>query len=308
MMQAFDCIGDLSAKGCQVYHDYSSIFNAGKAGEKTALLGSGTFREKYECRVDRPKLQYYHKVLSMVSTSSGYATRVKSELVDEPPAPASDHEWSEEVAQLVPEVLIGDGWSHDGSEYDASVSGWLQEAVSSGGARVVASGYGQLLEHGHDEAQEALQLQPKEMAACKSGIEAFATSSWKGYDKHRDLGNVIWSPQANSIFVVRGKNSFYSNSPSVTEMRQEHCFMLVRFFRCQASDGQQTVFDYSRKFGDLEILQVTPSASSGDDLRVYRQYSTRKHGSSNKFESSLESPDSAAHENAKWAEAAIRMH
>jgi len=270
MRHAFACIGDLNGKGCQAYHDYSTILNAGVARDKAALLGSQTFRHNYVCQVERPKLRYEHK---MFVAQDVVAFAIK----DEPPIKGvheNERMWSDEVVELLPQALHSSNWSYDGTGYDPNVSSWLQGVVSSeNGAHVVASGYEQLLEHGLEHPEKGFHLYKKELAACKEGIELFARRSWSGRNKHNGLGNIIWSPQSNSLFVVRGKNKLYSNGKVVTGMRQNHCFMLLRFFRCQPLEGKRTIFDYKTSFGSLEVLQVMPHASS-DDFEVFRKSET----------------------------------
>jgi len=272
MMHAFACIGDLNGKDCQAYHDYGTITSAGKEDAKVALLGSESFRQNYECQVERPKLRYEHKFFT---PEGGFGSVITSRVEDEPLETSDVDRWSDEVTEMLPAVLHGNGWVYDGSGYDANVSSWLQEAVSSSNrGQVVASGYEQLLEQGLGQLEKEFELHEEELDACKRGIELFATSSWNGYKSHKDLGNIIWSSRSNSIFVVRGKSKLYSNSKYLTEMRKRHCFMLLRFFRCRALDGKKTSFDYMTSFGSLEVLQVVPSVSSGHDFKVFRKMRT----------------------------------
>jgi len=270
LMHALACIGDLNSVGCQAYHDYGSILRAGNTQSKAALLGSETFRKNYECQVERPKLRYATK-----KVISGRVPVWSTRITDEPVRSIKKDNmfvFSEEFVDLLPEELHSAGWSYNGSGYDASVASWLQDAASlNKGGHVVASGYEQLLEHGLGHPEKGFELHKEELAACKEGIKLFATSSWRGQNNHKDLGNIAWSPRSNSVFVVRGKNKFYSNIDFVTSMRQHHCFMLVRFFRCRASDRKRTTFDYKTSFGSVEVLQVMPSVSSGDDFKVFRE-------------------------------------
>jgi len=274
MMHAFACIGALNGTGCEAYHDYGSILRAGDAEAKAAFLGSETFGQTYECQVEQPKLRYQN--MRLMGGGSGFGSVLK-EIQDEPVEMSFNtfevQVYSHEVVQLLPAVMHGDGWSYNGIGYDANVSLWLQEAVSSNnGGHVIASGYEQLLEHELGRSETGFQLHEEELAACTQGIKLFATSSWRGQNKkHQGLGNVVWSPRSSSVFVVRGKNKLYSNSNVVTDMRKDHCFMLLRFFRCQASDRKRAMFDYKTSFGSIEVLQVLPSASSGADFEVFRR-------------------------------------
>jgi len=276
MMHAVGCLGNLKGKDCQAYHDYGTVLEAGNAEAKAALLGSETFRRNYACQVERPMLRYEHKRADGFGIKGAGADEVISTIrVADEPIPKSVRvvpEWSEEIVVTLPEELHGDSWSYNGVGYDPHVASWLQEAVSSkNGGHVVAAGYEQRLDDELGQPGQGFRLHSEELAACKEGIRLFATRSWRGQTSHQDLGNVVWSPSSNSVFVVRGKNWFYSVSKIATEMRKNHCFMQLRFFRCQASDGKRTVFDYKTSFGSLEVLQVMPSASSGADFKIYRK-------------------------------------
>merc|ERR1719195_821795 len=88
--------------------------------------------------------------------------------------------------------------------------------------------------------------------------------------KHSNLGNILWSPQHRSLLVVRGKSQIYSRDKVAIKMKSQHCFMLTRFYRCQAVSGTRTIFDYKRNFGPVEVLQVVPSVGA-PELPTYRK-------------------------------------
>mmetsp|Transcript_95820 Transcript_95820/g.189937 ORF Transcript_95820/g.189937 Transcript_95820/m.189937 type:complete len:599 (-) Transcript_95820:167-1963(-) len=275
MVHAFACIGDVNSKGCEAYHDYGAIETASVKEAKVTFLGSETFGKTYECQVGRPKLRY--EIITMV----GGGTPIFMSKIEDKPVIRESLDLtvtsSKEIAVLLPEVLQIDGLSHDGTTYDANIASWLQEAVSSNnGGHIVSSDYEQFLEDGLGQPEQGFQLDDRELAACKKGIKVFATNSWRGRTNHKDLGNVVWSPQTKSIFVVRGKNKLYSNSEAVLKMRKKHCFMLVRFFRCQEKGKKRAIFDYKTSFGSIEVLQVIPSASSGDDFNIFRNQTVTK--------------------------------
>lgn len=134
-MHAFACIGDLNGEGCEAYHDYSAILGAGDAQGKAALLGSQTFRQNYVCQVERPKLLYEHKTLvgDTIVPVTIHDVPGNRKLI------GATKTWSDESVQLLPEAMHSNSWSYNGIGYDANVTAWLQDAVSSNsGGHVVA--------------------------------------------------------------------------------------------------------------------------------------------------------------------------
>lgn len=258
LLQAFDCLGSLSADGCEGYLDYNSILQAGESEAKAVLMGTSTFRESYECKAEAPRMKY--KVFGSVPF---FGTNYVS--YDRPQKDAVPFGVLESAS------IQGGNFSYDGQGYDERLAAHLQFVSSrEHAARIVGNNYTQFFDQEYQSS--GLQLSKEELAACQSGIEEFATNTWTRYrTNHGSLGNVLWSPTAKSLFVVRGKNRFYSNDQVASKMRGNRCFLKTILYRCQPTDGSRVVLDYKRTFGSVEVLQVVPSVSSGRDLDIYRE-------------------------------------
>jgi len=276
MLQAVDCFGELHGNGCERYRDYGTILDAGNDDEKGALVGTASFSKEYACMVERPVLRYALSRWS-VAPKAGRMGRSKGKAVVRLPTVITDKPWrrskdgvfahGQERVEMAPEPL--QSLSYEGSAYEPSVAGFLKDMCAQvNGAHVAGHDFVRILEDEH-KSSALLSLSEDEVDACKKGILEFATSSM-GWQKHENLGNVLWSPQRRSLLVVRGKSKLYSRDKVAMNMKSQHCFMLTRFYRCRAANGARMIFDYTQKFGSVEVLQVVPSVAA-PELATYRK-------------------------------------
>lgn len=278
MLQAVDCLGELHGNGCERYRDYGSILSAGNDDEKGVLVGTASFSKEYTCMVERPLLRYALHKYSLVSGGVGRAGAPGGRVMMKVGTSITDKPWrtstgtgvfvhGQERVEMVPEPL--QSLSYHDSAYEPSVAGLLKDMCEqANGARIAGHGFIRILEEEHNTST-SLSLSGDEFNACKEGIREFATSSMIG-QKHANLGNILWSPQHRSLLVVRGKSKFYSRDKVAMNMKSRHCFMLARYYHCQAASGARMIFDYTRKFGPVEVLQVVPSIAA-PELATYRQ-------------------------------------
>lgn len=270
-LRAIDCLGDLTAQGCESYKEYLSILDADASEKKSAFIGTKSFGDGYECEAKSPYLVYRvtypfaHREVTRtyeypVDQVSEYGARM---------GPAAQHS----VAGMLGDI------PYNGTGFSSNLAKALREIASpESGARVVGPDFYGLLNVSHEQSKTfaardsgtAWALSPSALARCGAGVKDFATAGAFGFwRKHKDLGNVMWSPSSDGVIVARGTAFGDSHEGVAMHIRKHRCFLDTLWLNCRPIEGRRVQFDYKTYFGSLEILLVSPRQYSGRDFRLW---------------------------------------
>jgi hypothetical protein len=277
-LKQFDCLGSMLQDGCQSYSGHASLESMSgllRSSRKSAFIGSKAFADNYECRAEAPYLKY---VQHLAGRRNCGGRRYCTKTMDHP-------RWigSSAISKMLPVKwdFAPDGWNVSVQEqgYSAAYARNLKLLVSPDtGTQSVGGAYAEEVKYVHAKTKVLAAIESnakhflpnQSLTRCLDATSDFATASLNPLTKvHKELNNVLWSPEAKTVVVVRGKNKFRSLDRIAREMRQKLCFLRTVFLRCRNKEGSRTFFDYGSSYGDLEVLLMAADSYSPSDFRAW---------------------------------------
>eukprot|EP00928_Gymnodinium_smaydae_P043595 TRINITY_DN29174_c0_g1_i2.p1 TRINITY_DN29174_c0_g1~~TRINITY_DN29174_c0_g1_i2.p1 ORF type:complete len:553 (-),score=49.81 TRINITY_DN29174_c0_g1_i2:98-1756(-) len=230
LVHAFDCLGNLDEKGCELYQGYDAILsNAGSDAEEDGFVETKAFKMNYECIAQDLKRM---RARSRTTTMYGHFPAVVS----------------------VPVAVSLGIQDYSGSLYESKLASFLQHAASSpDNMRASSTDSATSI---IDAFSSVSKFESRLFPSCIFGLKDFAHPA----RKDRNSTAIVFSPDSERVFVARrsDKSFTFSKNPQAFQWVVESCPWIILMYHCRPTGGHVLVWDYQHKFGDIEVLMMSP--------------------------------------------------
>jgi len=253
-LQAFDCLGDLSIKGCHLYGDLTLLKNANSPHTRYLnYLRSETFRTQYECKARAPIMKWVAVAGAnpmIVNRPSPPITQPFTEMEN------SNSSWVDRERNIVPHIDVVSNLISNSILVNEHFEKYMNQAHNSSMSEArVEKLYG----------KGTRPLETWRLEKCKEGIMKFSTGAgWFFQSDREHVKDIVWTPATQSVIAIRAKPVGSDFDDKLTEMRFKECFLKATKFRCSPKTGSKVMFDYKTRFGAFEILMVEADKYSAD--------------------------------------------